>query len=185
MRALKFAEDWLEAFNRRLLFLLAWIAIVLIAVMTSIILVAVFFRYVLGDALIWTEEVAKFMMVWMTFVAAPIAYREGSLVAVGIIAARFSGRLYPLLAILIQLVVISIMIVFLKEGSFLTWNSRIQTASTIDWFSIVWVYISMPIGAFALLTVSLGLLLRAVQELIHPTPPGAAGPRPLDIPGAM
>ena len=178
-------RTWVDTFNGAFLFLLKWMAIVIIACMTAIVLVGVFCRYVLGDALPWTEEISKFLMVWMTFVAAPIAYREGALVAVGLVADRFKGRLHQLLLLLIQLVVIGITVVFIKEGSFLTWNARIQYASTVDWFSIVWVYVSMPIGAFGLLSVAVGLLLQALSELIHPSPPAPPSGESLHIPGAM
>ncbi|MCP5152989.1 MAG: TRAP transporter small permease [Ectothiorhodospiraceae bacterium] len=184
MRFLEGLERWLERFNGGLLKGLWWLSIATIAVMTVIVLAAVFFRYVLAEALPWSEEIAKFLMVWMTFLAAPIAYREGALVAVGALPDRLSGRLAQLLVIIVQLVVISVMVVFLKEGSFLTWNARIQTASTIE-LSISWVYVSMPLGAVALLSVSLGLLVTAIRELIRPSPPREREAGPLHIPGAM
>lgn len=42
-----------------------WIAIVAIGLMVCAILLQVFFRYVLGNALPWPEEAAIFLMLWM------------------------------------------------------------------------------------------------------------------------
>ena len=59
-----------------------WAAIVLLALMVAVILAQVVFRYVLGDALNWTEEAARFGMLWMTGLMAPLAYRRGGFVAI-------------------------------------------------------------------------------------------------------
>ena len=48
----------------------------LLALMLGMILAQVFFRYVLNDSLAWTEELAKFAMVWVACLVAPWAYRE-------------------------------------------------------------------------------------------------------------
>ncbi|MDA9735148.1 TRAP transporter small permease subunit, partial [SAR116 cluster bacterium] len=50
---------------------LAWIAIFL---MVIVILLQVFFRYVLNNALPWPDELARFLMLWMTGFIAPSAY---------------------------------------------------------------------------------------------------------------
>lgn len=55
----------------------AWIAIFLMVV---VIMIQVFFRYVLNSALPWPDEVARFLMLWMTGLIAPSAYRWGGFV---------------------------------------------------------------------------------------------------------
>ncbi|NQZ74109.1 MAG: TRAP transporter small permease subunit, partial [Dinoroseobacter sp.] len=42
------------------------ISIVAIGLMVIAILIQVFFRYVLGNALTWPDEAARFCMLWMT-----------------------------------------------------------------------------------------------------------------------
>mgnify|MGYP001407570087 CR=1 FL=1 len=37
---------------------------------------SIFFRYVLNDSITWSEEIAKYLMVWMVFVGAPVAMIE-------------------------------------------------------------------------------------------------------------
>lgn len=41
-----------------------------------LILLSVFFRYVLGHALVWSEELAKFILVWTVFLGASNAIRR-------------------------------------------------------------------------------------------------------------
>lgn len=61
-----------------------WVSIVAIALMVVAILVQVFFRYVLNSALPWPDEAARFMMLWMTGLMAPMAYRRGGFVAINL-----------------------------------------------------------------------------------------------------
>jgi TRAP-type C4-dicarboxylate transport system permease small subunit len=49
---------------------------VLLALMTIDILIQVFFRYVLRDPLVWTEELARFLLAWLVFLGASSAVRS-------------------------------------------------------------------------------------------------------------
>jgi TRAP-type C4-dicarboxylate transport system permease small subunit len=44
--------------------------------MSSTVILQVFFRYILNDSLFWSEELARFFLVWLTFVGATVAYRR-------------------------------------------------------------------------------------------------------------
>ena len=68
----------------------AWIAILL---MVIVILVQVFFRYVLNNALPWPDEVARFLMLWMTGLIAPSAYRWGGFVSIEFLERFFEREL--------------------------------------------------------------------------------------------
>ncbi|MEM9047971.1 MAG: TRAP transporter small permease [Pseudomonadota bacterium] len=85
------------------------LAILLLALMVLVILAQVFFRYILGDALNWTEEAARFGMLWMTGLVAPSAYRWGGFVAIDMIAMalpRLAGRILTLALLLISFAVL-------------------------------------------------------------------------------
>ena len=74
--------DGLGALNRRLSGVGVALASALVAVMTVIVILGVFFRYVLNDSITWVEDVALIMMVTTAFIVAPYAYRSGSNVAI-------------------------------------------------------------------------------------------------------
>jgi len=173
-------ELMLERINTPILAVCRWLAVTLLAVMTVIILASVFFRYVLDDALPWSEEIAKYLMVWLTFIAAPLAFRMGSLVSIQALPDALSGWKNELLQIIIQIIIIVFMIMFIDIGIFLTKNAMIQRASSID-FSIAYVYASMPLGAFLILLVALQYLLEAFRRLLS----GEPRPKDPDEPGIV
>src|SRR4051794_24158323 len=71
--------------------LVRFVVVVLMALMCVIVLAGVFWRYVLGDALSWTEEAGRYTMIWLGFLAVGPALREGGHVAVDAILNRMPG----------------------------------------------------------------------------------------------
>ena len=53
---------------------LTWMMLLAITLLN---IVQVFYRYVLNNALSWSEEASLWMMVWITFIILPLAYRKG------------------------------------------------------------------------------------------------------------
>ncbi len=160
-------ETGLAWLNNHIMVAFKWLAIFLLALMLVIVDIAVFMRYVMNDALAWSEEIAKFVMVWLTFIVAPIGLRMGAHVGIEVLVGSLRGRLKQLVLVAIFAGVIALMAVFVKEGAFMTWNARIQRASTID-ISIFYVYVCMPVGSFAVALVALEYMVNAVRGVIDP-----------------
>ena len=80
----KYIKLFIIKVNDFLQFLASALASILVGLMTLVILYMVFFRYVLNDTPYWSEEVARCMMLWMTFCILPVSYRLGSNVSLEI-----------------------------------------------------------------------------------------------------
>ena len=52
-----------------------------LSVMVLIVLLGVFFRYCLNNPLVWSEELARYMMIWMAFLAVSTACRTNENIA--------------------------------------------------------------------------------------------------------
>jgi TRAP-type C4-dicarboxylate transport system permease small subunit len=55
----------------------AVVIVVLVAMLTAVTFAQVCARYVLGDPLIWSEEAARYLFVWVSMIGAALALREG------------------------------------------------------------------------------------------------------------
>ena len=55
---------------------LDWTLIVILGVMSLLVAINVFFRFVLNSSIYWGDEVALILMVWLTFLGAAISTRE-------------------------------------------------------------------------------------------------------------
>src|SRR6266542_4259240 len=66
------------------------VAAALMAAMCAIVFLGVFFRYVLGDPLSWTEEIARLCLVWITFLGTYLAYRRNLHISIDLVQKRLS-----------------------------------------------------------------------------------------------
>ena len=145
--------------------------IALMAAIVAVISAGVFWRYVLNDALAWTEEVAKYLLVWLTFVGSPLALRTGGHIAVEVLPGILPPRLRNALQAVILSVIITVLLVLGQQGWGLALNARIQTAATFD-LSLMWVMLAVPLGSALMVLVSIDMLLRSLAAAVAADPDG-------------
>ena len=71
-----------------------FISVIALAMMVFVILLQVFCRYILNNALPWPDEAARFLMLWLTSLMAPIALRQSGFVAIDTLHRYFSSHLF-------------------------------------------------------------------------------------------
>ncbi len=151
------------------------IAIVAIGLMVVAILLQVFFRYVLGNALPWPEEAAIFLMLWMTAVIAPSAYRRGGFVALEILSSALPKRGAAVLAL--ALLLISGVVLYIGAqmgwgemnslaGKFKSASLKYPTADGWEKMPNSWQIASLVTGLWLLLVVNIELILRNLITLL-------------------
>ena len=136
------------------------IAVVGLSVMTVITLVAVFFRYVLQSPIIWSEEAARYLMVWSTMLGISIATRQKAHLGIDIFVSMAPKKLQRALEIFSTLMMI-VMFVFLTIISIVFIQSAIRTGNVSPMLRIPFyiIYLALPLG-FGLSAV------RSIQDLV-------------------
>ena len=116
-------------------------------------------RFVFQQPAEWSEVLIRFTLIWMVFMGAPVAFRQGAMVCVDV-AHRMAGpagkRLLDTLAALCSLVVIGVILWF---GSDYAYRGRFQTISGLESFSMTWAYLALPVGAVFSAIAVIGCLL--------------------------
>lgn len=177
MTALLAPTTALSFLNSHLLQLGRGIGVIAIAVMVIAILIQVFFRYVLNNALPWPDEAARFCMLWMTGLMAPTAFRRGGFVAIDMFGRALPTRAGQILTIALLLVSLVVLVVAVQIGwSEVTgFGGRFKTASLYvplaldfsEWYRIPrsWMMASLFVGVVLLFMVNIELILRAILTL--------------------
>jgi TRAP-type transport system small permease protein len=146
----------------------------LAAVTVAVTLLQVVFRYVLGSSLSWSEELARYLFIWVIFLGVASAARRGQHMAVEALPRRLPHPMARALALLIALISIVFFAVVVYTGILLTRNAIPQVSSALE-VSVALIYVAAPIGA--LLTI-LHLVNGAVQLIVRDAAPFKA---PTDI----
>jgi TRAP-type C4-dicarboxylate transport system permease small subunit len=167
----------LQFWNDHVLRLGRALAVLAIGLMVVCILVQVFFRYVLNNALPWPDEAARFLMLWMTGLIAPSAYRRGGFVAIDMFeralprgAAAVTGLVLLGLSLMVLLVGIQLGWKHVNSG-WLFASSSLRLPLDLIGFKAVkiklaWMYMSLFVGIVLLTIVNIELILRHLITLM-------------------
>ena len=148
----------LERFERGLVAANRWLLIVLLLAMVGIIFANVVLRYSTGDSIIWAEEVARHMMIWVAFLGAGLALRFGGHVAIDNLHRAVSTRTAHVLRALV-VAGLSLFFIFMAiASSDYVWRTRFQSTAATD-IPMSFIYAAMPVG-FVLMLVHLWLIAR-------------------------
>ena len=149
---------------------IAWIAILL---MVIVIIIQVFFRYVLNNALPWPDEVARFLMLWMTGLIAPSAYRWGGFVSIDMLQRFLPKILSNILVFLILIISLTVLLIGFEMGlkhinaGWIFSSSSIKLPYSLlggktEAMKLAWMYMSLPIGILLLISVNIELTLKTI-----------------------
>lgn len=167
MIALASAAAFLARINDHLLRTCKYLIISIVALLAVILIAAVFYRYALNNAIAWSEEASKYLMVWLTFLGAPIALRNAAHINIDLLIKLFPPRGRQAFYLAINLVIIVTMGILLWKGwEFAELGAR-QVASSFN-VSMVWMYVAVPIGSALTCLVAIELALRAAVGIADP-----------------
>ena len=100
--------------------------------MAGIVAVQVFSRYMLNRSLFWSEELARFLLVWLTFLGASVAYYRKANPGIDVLYARMGPSLQRATALLIHLVSIGLFAVMIYYGWKFAYFVRLQISPALN-----------------------------------------------------
>ncbi len=144
-------------------FIVEGVAATLVAAEVVILLCGVFARYVLGDALIWSDELASMLFIWLGMLGAAIAFRRREHMAMTMLLDRStSGRRAWL-----ESAALIVSLVFLLCIVVPAWNYALDEAEILTpalQVSDMWRAASLPVGLSLMLLFSVLQFARAARQ---------------------
>ncbi|MDP2606942.1 MAG: TRAP transporter small permease [Deltaproteobacteria bacterium] len=150
----------MERFFRRFIDFVEWWATLLLFLMVVLVCLGVFFRYVLDASLAWYDEFASYLLVWLTFYGAVSASYHRRHIGFETFIARLMPATRKRLEIVAEFLVLGFQTVLLYYGWLLTHKMGDETAISLVWVRMSWVYSVLPITGGLMLLIS-------VQRLLH------------------
>lgn len=137
---------------------------ILVAI-TIIIFVQVIFRKVLSNSLSWSEELTRYMMVWMTFLATGYILGHGLHSNIDAVLKRLPKSVQFVVKKINGLLLIFFSIIVLKYGFALTILGANQKSSALV-IPMNYVYLAIPAGGLIMLFYSLLILTEGREQKI-------------------
>lgn len=131
--------------------------------MAVLVAVQVFCRYALNGSLFWSEELARYMLIWLTFLGATVAYHRSAHPGVDVFVRRLPKPGQKLCLTVVHLLTAGIALVMVVAGSQFAWFVRLQISPALG--IPKWVIVAViPASGFVLLLHSLRKIFAGLQE---------------------
>ena len=111
----------------------------------------VFFRYVIGQSLFWSEELMRVAMIWLVMLVAGLAYSRGQFLGMRLLVDRLPARVRRGADIVSALLMIGFLAVVFWFAVSFAWRTRLQVVPAME-ISLLWIHGSIAVGV-ALLAV--------------------------------
>ncbi|MGH8831755.1 MAG: TRAP transporter small permease [Polaromonas sp.] len=135
----------MKNFERLFLFTNRWVLIVMLATMALIIFTNVCLRYLTSESIEWAEEVARHLMIWLTFLGCGPVLRYGGHIAVDNLQDALPARLAVALRAVIAVLLLGFFAFIVWFG--IEYMQRTQYQQTpATQLSFAYVYLALPAG---------------------------------------
>jgi TRAP-type C4-dicarboxylate transport system permease small subunit len=146
MRVAPRPESWFTKLDRFVVAANRTAMIAALAVMSVVVFVSVVVRYLTDYSVPWSEEVARYLMVWLTFLGIGPVLRLGGHVAIDTLQDAVPPRLAIVLRGLILLCVAAMLGLLVRHGYALVLRTVHQTTAVTE-IPFAWVSAAVPTGA--------------------------------------
>ncbi|WP_158736486.1 TRAP transporter small permease [Alteribacillus sp. YIM 98480] len=126
--------------------------IALTAMLSIVIISQVISRSFLGFSFVWSEEVGRYLLIWLTFIGASTALRDDELIGLDLLDSRLNFRNKKLIKLLIHISILFFLLFVAYYGTKTVFSPGIlnQTASTFE-FSMAYVYLAIPVATLIMI----------------------------------
>lgn len=103
-------------------------------------------RFIFLQPAEWSEVSVRIALIWMVFLGIPMAFREGAMVCVDLLHRKSGPRMRLVLDTLAAFVALTLIGVMIWFGFDYAWRTRFQTVPGIEFATMIWAYIAIPVG---------------------------------------
>lgn len=122
----------------------------ILVILIVVVFIQVFSRYVLNDPKTWTEELARYLFVWLVFTGSTVVFRENRHLSIDYFVSFLPTKIRRIVSVAINIIIAAFIVVALYHSNRLLAITSYQTSPTLV-VPMSWIYLSFPL--------SLGLML--------------------------
>jgi len=146
---------------RRLTRGIEWVLIALSMGIALVVFLQVVFRYLLRQPLYWSEELPRYLLIWMSFLAAGLAQKSESHINITLCLTWLPRRAQRWIHLAANLVILAFLGILVYSGTLVTRITAYHRSTALQ-LPMGLVYAAVPVGALLMM---LYLALQILQEL--------------------
>ncbi len=141
-----------------------WFCIALAGALFVIVVAAIVARYGFGRAVSWTEEVPRYLLIWVSFLAAAVCVLRREHVGFDVLFNALPARPRRALGVLLTAIIFGFGWIVFRYGIVFVEDFGSDLMETIP-FTNYWYYPAMPISGFLIMVFALKLM---ADEITRP-----------------
>ncbi|MCS7461735.1 TRAP transporter small permease [Paenibacillus doosanensis] len=131
---------------------------IMLGVMSLLIIAQVICRFFIHFPLTWSEELSRYLMVYIVFLGASLAMRHNKLISIELLPELLTGMKRKVLLCLVFIVSIVFFVILFKQGIDMLSRVKMQSSASLG-ISMAFPYAAIPIGAVLLTINTIAALL--------------------------
>jgi TRAP-type C4-dicarboxylate transport system permease small subunit len=156
-----------STFIRRLTWTIERLLIGLSMGIALVVFLQVVFRYVLRQPLFWSEELPRYLLIWMSFLAAAVAQKQDAHINITLCLAPLSSRARQILQLVTNGIILGFLGILAYSGGLVT-TITAQHRSTALQLPMGFVYAALPVGACLMMLYLILQIADGVRRLRGP-----------------
>lgn len=140
-----------------------WLAFAIFWSLGLIVFLQFFTRYILNDSLSWTEEIARYGLMWVTFIGGAIMVRKNQHIAVEVMLHMLPAGSARVLMAAIDVVKLGFLALLFYFSIIILDRMQIQRMTVID-LPMSLVYGGITVGCFLMLARQIQIFVRNVRD---------------------
>ena len=131
--------------------------------MAILVAVQVFCRYILNSSLFWSEELARYMLVWLSFFGATVAYYRNLHPGVDALTSRLSAAKRRTSQLLVHITTMGLALIMVISGMQFAWFVRMQISPALSIHKWI-ILIVIPLSGTLLFVYALAFFLKTLHQ---------------------
>ena len=156
--------DLLDRVANLLVAVVRWFCIVLATALFLIVVAAIIARYGFGQAVSWTEEVPRYLLIWISFLAASVGVLHRDHVGFDVLFNALPKPARRVLGVTLSVMIFGFGWIVLRYGITFVQDFGSDLMETIP-YTNYWYYPAMPISGFLIMVFAFKLI---VDEIVRP-----------------
>ena len=137
----------------------------LLVLMSLIVVVQVFSRYLFNFSFVWAEELVRYLMIWMVMIGAARVQAMGEHIRIDFFPMLAGARGRRLMDTVFRLCTLTFLIIIFVKGIKIAAFNRLFESSGLR-ISMLWPTLAIPIGAFLIILYTLKGLVQEIYQSI-------------------
>lgn len=146
----------LENFADKLAKITLFVVKVITGILVITVLTGVFFRYVVRNSLSWTEELARYLMIWAALLAVSVGVKDKEHVGIQLLIKQFPPLITKMITVVVYIITIVFLGVLTYKGYQVAGRAKTQLSLALN-ISMYWPLMSIPVSG----------VLAIIQQIIQ------------------